>query len=308
MKIKYLLKSLFIVLSILIFIGCGSTNEPEPTDIDSGNLELEVNNITRSLEYSIPIIDSYPLIIALHGGGDSISTFIDYAQITPLVNTTKRFGVVYPIGVDNHWNDGRLESGSSADDIAFIQNIITYYKEKGANEIYVVGMSNGGVMAQRVACELSDEIDGIMAVSATQTTYLEENCTNNTTPIKSLFIFGDNDTVFLDNKDIVNPIFTSQTRGTHIGIEETINYWLNRNGCLSILSDVSTLDNIDDQTSINIKEGTNCNQAVSYYEVINGGHRWPDPTGSNNLITTSVIGYASHEISTAEEMMKFFGL
>jgi len=314
MKITTYYKMLITLALIFNLTGCGGEEEvpndpPESVVIDSGSLNLDVNGVNRHLNYRVPALDTYPLVIALHGGGDSISSFENYTNITSLVNRDKDFGVVYPEGINEHWNDGRAESGSTADDISFIEKIISEYKTKGADKFYLVGMSNGGVMAQSLACTLADQIEGIVVVSATQSTYLQNNCIDTITPINTLFIFGDDDRAFIDNGDIITPGFPGLVRGTHILMQPTINYWLNRNGCLATLSTTQTLDVINDgQTSVVIKEGSNCNQKTAFYDVVNGGHRWPDPSGSNDIVTTGFLGHASHEISSAQEMINFFGL
>jgi len=312
------MKTLYIKIISLFIIGlsisaCGGQKDentpPSGIVIESGNLVLEVNGITRNLDYATPQLSSYPLVIAFHGGGDSLDSFEKYAEITPLVKRERDFGVVYPEGINKHWNDGRAESGSTADDIAFIQAIINTYKAKGVNRFYLIGMSNGAMIVQRAACELADEVSGIMIISATQSSWLQTNCMDNTTPLPALFAFGDDDRSFINNLDIITPGFPVLTRGTHIGINATIDYWLTRNGCLATLNDLRSLNVVsEDNTQVNIKEGTNCNAQTLYYEIAGGGHRWPDPSGSNTALTTGLLGYASYEISTAEEMVNFFGL
>ena len=312
MPIKYIKNTLLSLTLMLSLTACGGEEDnTPPTDviIESGTLDLDVNGVSRNLNYRVPTLSSYPLVIALHGGGDSIESFEGYAGITPLVNRDKDFGVVYPKGAGENWNDGRSETGTTADDVAFIQAVIDTYKTKGANKFYLIGMSNGGVMAQRLACELADQIEGFAVVAATQSSYLQTNCMDTTTPLQTMFLFGDDDRSFLDNLDIIVPGFPNQKRGTHIGINPTINYWLSRNGCLSSLHDVQSINAInDDNTQVNLKEGTNCNKQTLYYQIAGGGHRWPDPSGSNDIITTGFLGHASHEISTAQEMINFFKL
>ena len=293
----------FLVIGLMLVLAGCSVDPIGYPELNSGSVVLNVGGVDRSFEYRLPD-DASILIIALHGGGDKVSTFEDYSKLSAEANATKSFGVVYPEGINKHWNDGRAEDGSDADDIAFIDEIIAYYSSRSYDKFYVVGMSNGGVMAQRVACELSTEISGIAVVAATQTTVLESACPD-TKPLPAMFVFGSDDKAFLDNGDIVNPLIPSQLRGRHIGITATLDYWQRRNICYNGLSKDTTLDSEDDHTSIDLYNTGLCSANVRYYDVIGGGHRWPDPESTSWIPS---LGYASHEISTAKEIVNFFGL
>ena len=286
-------------MMMLLVLSSGCSNTDDSVDVDG---------VERSYNASVPDSSSYALVIALHGGGDTVNSFEDYSKLTEEQESSNdSFGVVYLEGIDKHWNDGRPESGSTADDVAFISNIIDKYAEQGANHFYVVGMSNGGVMAQRVACELADKIDGITVVAATQSSYLHDHCVDNTSPVKSMFVFGDSDPIF-SNTASTTDYKIKPNRGTHVGIVNTLNYWEERNCNGSNLTQSQIIDNTNDGTSVVVYDSGICNADIKYYKVRNGGHRWPDPSGDNNVVITTLAGTASHEFSTAKEIVKFFGL
>ena len=288
---------------VLVLSGCSAFEVDKPLDgIDEDSSTIIVDGVTRSFEYRLVGENSTKLVIALHGGGDSVASFEAYSEIMEEASETKGFGVIYPQGIGNHWNDGRAASGSTADDVSFIRNLISRYKDRGYSKFYLIGMSNGGLMAQRMACEMPAELEGIVVVSATQSTYLQTECVDNATALKTMFIYGDSDPIFNSNGTI------TPNRGTHIGMSATAEYWLGRNGCDETMTLEKTLDDVDDdQTSVDFYRGDGCAQAVKYLDVVGGGHRWPDPSSDNNLVIVSVAGYASHEISTAKEMVEFFG-
>ena len=296
-------KSLSIIF-VLLLSGCTAFEIEEPLDgIDDGSSTISVNGVTRYFEYRLVGESSPALVIAFHGGGESVSSFEVYSKLTEEATETKDFGVIYPEGINSHWNDGRAESGSTADDVSFIRDLISRYRERGYSKFYLIGMSNGGLMVQRMACEMPTELEGIVVVAATQSTYLQTECANDTTALKSMFIFGDSDPIFTSDGNI-NP-----DRGTHIGMSSTADYWLARNSCDGIMTLDRTLDVVDDdQTSVDFYRGDGCNMAFKYLDVVGGGHRWPDPSADNGLIITSIAGYATHEISTVKEMVDFFGL
>ena len=295
--------SIVIALLAIGFLGCSSDLEPVP-GIEVGTTTLNVNGVSRTLDYRVPEAGADAVIISLHGATDTATRFEEYSKLTEIVNSTQGFGIIYPTGINKKWNDGRTSAATdtdNADDVGFINAIIANYKEKGYSKFYLVGMSNGGVMAQRMACESADDIDGIAFVASTQTTQISLGCTDSTT-LKTMMVYGDADNVFKSDGTI------AFDGGTHIGIDATRDYWLNRNGCSSITQTASLNTVDDDNTIVNVNDGQSCTAAVRYFDVQGGGHRWPDPSADNGAITIAIVGYGSHEFSTAKEIVKFFGL
>src|SRR5207237_8315757 len=79
------------------------------------------------------------------------------------------FAVVYPEGEHGHWNDGRGDANGSApvDDVAFIRTLIDTLAAAypiDTDRVYATGISNGGIMSYRLACDLSDKIAAIAPV------------------------------------------------------------------------------------------------------------------------------------------------
>ena len=93
------------------------------------------------------------------------------------------------------WNAGtccgKAESKQS-DDVGYIKQVIEEVKKRvniDANRIYANGMSNGGMMSYRLACELSGTIAAIGAVAGTDNT---KYCRPNK-PVSVLHIHALND-------------------------------------------------------------------------------------------------------------------
>lgn len=82
--------------------------------------------------------------------------------------------VVYPDGVEGHFNDCRRMASYSArtlniDDVGFAKAIVgQLVKDRKANsyEVYAVGYSNGAQMALRLAMETRNFLKGLIAISA----------------------------------------------------------------------------------------------------------------------------------------------
>src|SRR5579863_4782290 len=96
-----------------------------------------------------------PIVIVLHGGLGSGRRVADQTRLMNYVDRDK-FVAVFPDGKDGHWNDGRSTTSSGPDDVAFLRQLISAIAEKSAGDpsrVFIAGISNGGMMAQRMACE-----------------------------------------------------------------------------------------------------------------------------------------------------------
>ena len=75
---------------------------------------------------------------------------------------TEGFLVVHPNGLFNSWNAGTCcgtAMTSGVDDVGFLRAMVDAIGAEGsvnAARIYVTGLSNGGAMAHRIACEAAD--------------------------------------------------------------------------------------------------------------------------------------------------------
>jgi polyhydroxybutyrate depolymerase len=125
------------------------------------------------------------LVIVLHGGGGSAQSAIAQTNFDALADQ-HGFIVAYPEGTDrarpllnalgkpgfHTWNAGAccgiaVERGM--DDVGFIRAMVADIAAAtplDPKRIYATGLSNGGMMAYRLACEASDLVAAIGAVSA----------------------------------------------------------------------------------------------------------------------------------------------
>ena len=74
--------------------------------------------------------------------------------------------VIYPQGTllpatgQTHWNVGGWTTSSSTDDVGFINSVINFLNNEysiDSKRIYSTGMSNGGYMSYKLACDLSSQ-------------------------------------------------------------------------------------------------------------------------------------------------------
>lgn len=122
-----------------------------------------------------------PLVIALHGGGGDMN-HMARDELYGLISAADSHGFVLaipngssrlPSGKLATWNAGHCcgnARDSNADDVGFIRALIAELSRQNnidRDRIFAIGMSNGGMMAYRLACDAADLFRGIMAVAGT---------------------------------------------------------------------------------------------------------------------------------------------
>ncbi|MFH1005178.1 MAG: T9SS type A sorting domain-containing protein [Bacteroidota bacterium] len=121
--------------------------------------------------------NSTPLIIGLHGGASN--SWYSLEEMSKLIakSNSSGFILVYPEGVKflgmRTWNGGGCcgyAVSSNIDDVGFINALIDSLRSQyniDTTRIYATGISNGAIMAYRLACELSHRIAAIAVVAGT---------------------------------------------------------------------------------------------------------------------------------------------
>jgi polyhydroxybutyrate depolymerase len=102
----------------------------------------------------------HPVVILLHGG-DSDGKRVWAQTSLPTLGARDGFILVAPnASINNHWNDGRGTVGegnaSSADDVGYLKALISAVvaRDDGeADAVFMVGVSNGGIMTMHFACQ-----------------------------------------------------------------------------------------------------------------------------------------------------------
>ena len=83
---------------------------------------------------------------------------------TPIAEE-ENFIVVYPEGLNKHWNDGRnarkfAEQDAKTNDVAFVVALLDHLKKEfpkiDPKRVFTTGASNGGFISHRIAIEASD--------------------------------------------------------------------------------------------------------------------------------------------------------
>lgn len=244
---------------------------------------LEYDGLERTYNVNLP--DNYdpatasPLLIALHGYGDTGQGFEDSTQIDEIARSSG-YIAVFPDGYKNGWNyldENEMAQGEDyTDDVGFLKALIDKLIQDynvDTKRIYIVGFSNGALLALRMGCELSDRLAGVAAIAGTYSFELVNHCLG-TAPIPTVIVWGTSDEVFLINGFVwVTP--DGKIRSS-LSLNQTRSYLLTRYLCDK---NVSPTQVQTENSKYRIqREIYNCGAGVPalLYLVVDAKHGWPD--------------------------------
>jgi polyhydroxybutyrate depolymerase len=245
-----------------------------------------------------------PVVLVLHGAGTNAAIMVPFCGMNQQADAAG-FIAVYPdgtgTGIFQTFNAGGRHDAAAADkpdDVRFISALLDHLRNEfniDQRRIYATGMSNGGMMCYRLASELSDRIAAIAPVSGT----MAIDQATPTRPVPIMHFHGTDDR-------IVPPGGPDRSTPTAIhfkSIEETIQHWVQLNGCRQ--SPVVTLleNRVADETSVTQTTYSSCrnDSEVIYVEISGGGHTWP-----GQQPPLSFLGRSTKDISANEMMWEFF--
>lgn len=111
-----------------------------------------------------------PLLLDIHGFSSYAADERKYSgQLEE--SDARGFIAVWPEGIGLSWNAyGCCAAANAANlnDVAFLRQVIGQVKQRAnidSDRVFVTGISNGGGMAQRMACEAADLVRAVAAVS-----------------------------------------------------------------------------------------------------------------------------------------------
>jgi polyhydroxybutyrate depolymerase len=280
---------------LLLMFSLSPAVAQSPMQQIGGNLIIE--GIKRSFLTYVPSTtrqEKMPLVISLHGGFASPKGMFHLADFRPLAER-KKFIVVCPAS-KHIWHDGADIHGIN--DVKFIDHLITYMIDTyhtDPERVYITGISNGGFMTTRLACQLSKRIAAVAVVAATLN--IGEGY-EPTVPMPVLYMHG--------TKDPIVPYKGGKLFGRHIfSHEEIIKKWVALDRCNPKPIITNIPDAAHDGTSVTREEYDNAENGLKVigYTINNGGHTWP---GGWQYFPKFIIGKTTHNLNACETIWEFF--
>ncbi|MFN8393692.1 MAG: PHB depolymerase family esterase [Bacteroidia bacterium] len=259
---------------------------------------LVFGGLTRSYRLHLPTnytgATPVPLVFNLHGYTSNAQQQELYSEMNAVADTAG-FILCYPDGVNNAWNSGfTLPYYSGVDDVGFISTLIDVISGQyniDPARVYSCGMSNGGYMSYRLACDLENRIAAIASVTGSMTLIQQLNCSCNR-PMPVLQIHG--------TADATVPYIGGSGS---MGIDDVIGYWKSHNQCAAPAT-LDTLANISltDFSTVTTQWYPSCDSGVEVglFKVEGGSHTWP---GATYLIPGLVT---NQDFEASIEIWKFF--
>lgn len=243
-----------------------------------------------------------PLLMVLHGSAGSGEDMMTVTQrgFERLADKEK-FVVVYPDALERRWND----QGGTVDDVGFLLAIVDKLVADGLvdkNRIYVAGISNGGMMAQRLACEQADRIAGIATVAGGLPEPLQATC-KPARALPVLVIHGTEDPIVPWSGGAVAGF---EDFGKVLSARETAKFWAANNRCGDggVIAAEPDRDP-KDGTRVKMEVFASCpaGAAVKLAAVEGGGHTWP---GGYQYLPERFIGRTSQDVDANMLIWDFF--
>lgn len=240
-----------------------------------------------------------PLFLVLQAlSGDAAGTR-SWFPLEPLAES-KGFLVCYPNGtVDANgwrfWNgpDFLSFSNPDMDDSGYLRAVIEEIQRRfpvDPKRIYLIGVSSGGAMSHRFACEQADLIAGIASISGR--TYYDPNSVRPSQPVHVLQIDGSND-VYLG---WTGPDYGLPYVGEAPGAVRTVQNWARLNGSQEPVADAAP--SLDLSTTIagldsTVLRYTHCppGGAVELWTVNGGNHAPTDSPESRARVVDWLLAH-----------------
>lgn len=287
-----------LLLSFFMLIGLAVSAQEKNENIIVGGLKREfITYLPAGGGNGRPM----PVIISLHGRLGTAEGQMKFADFRPIADREKVI-IVCPQGIKRSWNDGRgtPAHNKGINDVKFINQLVSYIlKTYNADpaRVYVTGMSNGGFMTSRLACELPDQIAAVAVIAASMD---HDEGYSPQKPMPAMYIQG--------TADPLVPFAGGQMKkgagGSIYGHEEVLKKWAIADGCdnRAIIANLPVM--VNDGTSINKEtyEGPNGIEVIGY-TVNNGGHTWP---GGTQYLPKAIIGSLSHNMNACDVIWDFF--
>jgi polyhydroxybutyrate depolymerase len=283
------------------------------------NNQLSRGNHVRTVEvdqrirtYFVHVPGNYdskkpmPVVLAFHGGASNAPQMVRFCGLN---ETADKFGfiVVYPSGTGRSktaltWNGGNCcgyALQQNVDDVAFIRTLLDDLEKVVAvdrKRVYATGMSNGAILAYRLASELSDRIAAIAPVAGPMG---NRKC-NPSRPVSVIHFHGtlDQFAPFKGGRGAksLSPV-------DFYSVEDSITAWVKADGCSETPTTGQLPDKAKDGTAATIKtySGGKDGAEVVLVRIEGMGHTWP-----GREPPLKILGKPTHNVSANEMMWQFF--
>lgn len=285
----------------------------------------------RSFELDVPAswngTSALPIVVLFHGGGGSRqtsnkTTCPDGDEASPqclvALAGARGYAVVIPDGTGQRplrnirtWNGGggndlQCTSGpackSRVDDVRYFGELLAQVRSAipvDDKRIYLTGISNGGAISHRLACETSGQVAAIVGVAGANEFADDGGPCDVRVPVRQ--IHGTEDPCWAYGGGTSACLQDDGEPKTSVAA--TMEGWRLRNGCAPAPAESMRAEREpSDGTTLAVKIWTGCTAATELLTVIGGGHTWPS---GNPYADEDRVGRISREVDNGD-ILDFF--
>ena len=246
------LASRIAILAAVLAAGAALA-QPRPREVPIGRtgdyeLALEHGGRTRTALVRVPAKAAegkpLPVVLNFHGGGGNAQAHREYVRMDELAER-EGFIVVYPNGTGWFeeqlltWNAGLCcgyAAAEQVDDVGFVRALLDTLAARAAVDtarVYATGLSNGAMMAYRLAAQASDRIAAIAPVAGSMVVPERRGEGRRPTlavpgrrPVPIMHIHSVDDKRALYHGGLGEPVPLTNVRTRHPDAEEVLLRWV----------------------------------------------------------------------------------
>lgn len=275
----------------ILLAACGDDGGPRPTTF-GGDRPVELKTPATLTDGK-----DYPLVVVLHGYG--ASGFVQSAYFnTSMLPGMDAALVLAPDGLvdasgKQFWNADAAccdFDGKKPDDVGYIGGLIDDVLASwpvDRKQVFIVGHSNGGFMAYRMACERADVIAAIAPLAGLASS--DPAACNPSRPVNVLHMHG--------TADDTVPFGPTSAIGT-VGALGSVAQWAGKNGCGTTRTPGSDIDLVPAlagaETHRSTETGCPAEGAVELWSIEGGSHI---PAFGSSFLGTLMQWFTDHRRS-----------
>ena len=293
-----------ILVLLMLFLAWAIQAAAAPADPVASQITMggEVRTYWMYAPASLDKAKPAPLLFVLHGSAGSGEDMMTITQRGfERIADKEKFVVVYPDALERRWND----QDGTVDDAGFLLAVVDKLAAElliDKKQVYVAGISNGGMMAQRMACEFSDRVAGIAIVAGSMPEVLAGKC-KPARPLPVIIFHGVEDPIVPWNGGAVAGF---EDFGKVLSVRKTAEFWAANSRCREAAVGAPEPDrDLGEGTRVRLEKFADCasKAEVSLVVIEGGGHTWP---GGYQYLPERFIGKTSRDIDANRIIWDFF--
>lgn len=286
-----------LLVVLLCVLGPVPVAQAEPP-----SAQIDVGGLQRTYYLHLPPRPPTGLVVNMHAAGQNGR---QHAALThyDAVADAHGYAVVYPDGIDLSWADGRgasVPDRTGVDDVGFIVALVDRLTaELGipAGRVFATGLSAGGFMANRLACDRADMFAAIAPIGATLG---DQVACNPSQPVSVLTSQGTVDPIVPFNG---GPMIGRGGPSTILAAYAVVDRWRELNGCAPDPVIAPVLGSGDGTSAERVSYECAAGTEVVFLRVDGGGHTWP---GAPEILPADQVGPATRAFDASEVSAQFF--